>query len=140
MISREPSLARNIDLEQMTPLHYACQKGHLNVVKAHESLLEVKEIWAARNSDSDTLLHLSCASLSVQIVCYLISNGANTNAKNNKSLTPLHIATQNSHVDIAEMLLNKRAKVNCQDMKKYTTLHYAAERNSKDLVHLLCKR
>ena len=140
MILREPSLAKNVDLEGMIPLHYGCQQGHLDVVKAHESLLEVKEVWAARNNDSDTPLHLSCASLSMQIVCYLISNGANTNAKNKRSLTPLHIATQNSHVDIAEMLLNKRAKVNCQDMKKYTPLHYAAERNSNDLVHLLCKR
>jgi len=140
MISWEPSLAKRVDLKHMTPLHYACQQGHLNVVKAHEPLLEVKEVWTARNSDFDTPLHLSCESMSVQIVYYLISNGANANAKNSKSLTPLHIAVQNSHVGIAEMLLNKGAKVNCYDTKKYTPLHYAAERNSKDLVHLLCKR
>ena len=140
IISREPSLAKSVDLKQTTPLHYACQQGHLNVVKAHESLPEVKEVWIARNSDFDTPLHLSCESMSVQIVYYLISNGANANAKNSKSLTPLHIAAQNGHVGIVEMLLNKGAKVNCYDMKKYTPLHYAAERNSKDLVHLLCER
>ena len=140
MISHKTSLATEVDKEEMTPLHYACQQGHFNVVKAHESLLEVKEIRDAQNSDFDTPLHLSCESLNVQIVCFLISKGANVNAKNKKLLTPLHIVTQHGHVDIAKMLLQEGAHVNCRDKREYTPLHYAAELNSTELVHLLCKR
>ena len=140
MISHKTSLAKEVDTEGMTPLHYACQQGHFNVVKAHESLLEVKEIWDAQNSDFDTPLHLSCESLSVQIVCFLISKGANVNVKNKKLLTPLHIVTRHGHVDIAKMLLQERAQVNCRDNRGYTPLHYAAEVNSTELVDLLCKR
>lgn len=124
----------------MTPLHYACQQGHFNVVKAHDSLLEVKEICDALNIDFNTPLHLSCESLNVRIVCFLISKGANINAKNKKSQTPLHIVTQAGHVDIAKMLLKERVQVNCQDEKGYTPLHYAAEVNSTEIIHLLCTR
>ena len=140
MISRKTSLAKEADKEGMTPLHYACQQGHFNVVKAHKSLLEEKEIRDAENSDFDTPLHLSCESLNVQIVCFLISKGANINAKNKKLLTPLHIVTQHGHVDIAKMLLQERAHVNCRDNRGYTPLHYAAKVNSTELVHLLCKK
>ena len=137
MISCKTSLAVEVDTEGMTPLHYACQQGHFNVVKAHESLLEVKEVWDAQNSDFDTPLHLSCERLSVQIACFLISKGANVNAKNKKLLTPLHIVTRLGHVDIAKMLLQERAQVNSQDERGYTPLHYAAEVNSTELVDLL---
>ena len=140
MISRKTSLAKEVDKEGMTPLHYACQQGHFNVVEAHESLLDVKEIQDAKNSDLETPLHLSCESLNDQIVCYLISKGANINAKNKKLLTPLHIVTRHGHADIAKMLLQERAQVNCRDNKGYTPLHYAAEVNSTKLVHLLCKK
>ena len=140
MILHKTSLAKEVDVEKMTPLHYACQQEHFNVVKAHESLLDVKEVWDAQNSDFDTPLHLSCERLNVQIVCFLISKGANISAKNKKLLTPLHIVTQLGHVDIAKMLLQERAQVNSQDERGYTPLHYAAEVNSTELVDLLCEK
>ena len=139
MISRQPSLAKQTDTEGMTPLHYACQLGHFDVVKTHESLPEGKEVWNATNSNFDTPLHLSCRSSSIQIVCYLISKGANVDARNKIALTPLHVATQCGHFAIVEILLNEKAEVNCQAERGYTPLHYAAERrNSTNLINVLC--
>ena len=127
-------------MKRMTPLHYACQQGHFQVVKAYESVLEAKDVRDVQNSDLDTPLHLSCRSPSIQIVCYLISKGADINATNKEKLTPLHIAIQLGQVDIAETLLNEKAEVNCHDKRQYTPLHYAAEGNSTDAVDSLCKR
>lgn len=140
MISHKTSLAKEVDKKKMTPLHYACQQGHFNVVKAHDSLLKVKEICDAQNIDFNTPLHLSCESLNIEIVNFLISKGANIDAKNKKLRTPLHIATQYGHVDIAKMLLQETAHVNCQDERGYTPLHCAAEMNSTELALLLCER
>ena len=140
MISRELSLAKEVDMKGMTPLHCACQQGCFQVVRAYESLLEEKDIRDVQNSDLDTPLHLSCRSSSIQIVCYLISKGANINARNKEKLTPLHIAIQLGHVNVAEILLKEKADFNCRDKRQYTPLHYAAEGNSTDAVDLLCKR
>lgn len=139
IISRKPSLAKEVDMKGMTPLHYACQQGHYEVVKAYESLLEEKEIRDVQNSHLDTPLHLSCRSMSVPIIRCLISKGADINAKNKETQTPLHIVIQCGHVNIAEILLKEKAEVNCQDIRGYTPLHYAAEGNSTDAAHLLCK-
>ena len=139
MIARQPLLAKEVDMEGMTPLHWACQLGYFNIVKAHEPLLKEKGMCDAQNKDFETPLHLSCRNMSVEIVSYLISKGANINAKTRKSLTPLHIVAECNHIDIANILLNQRAKVNCRDERGRTPLHYAAERNSSDLILLLCK-
>ena len=140
MITRMPSLAKEVDEKGMTPLHCACQKGDFEVVKAHVSLLDSKEALQAKDSDGNTPLHLSCRSLSIEIIKYLISKGADMNARNKMELTPLHIATQCGYIMVAEILVKEGAEVNCQDERRCTPLHYAAMRNSTDLVHLLCKR
>ena len=139
MISRQPFLANEVDRMKMTPLHYACQEGHFEVVIAHESLLGKKGILDAQNSEFDTALHLSCGSSSEEIVRYLIFKGANVNASNSNKLTPLHIVTRRKNVPIAKILLKEGAEVNCQDESGFTPLHYAAKENSMDLVHLLCR-
>ena len=139
IIAREPSLAKERDEKGMTPLHCACQQGDLEVVKVHESLLHDKEVLLAKDSDCNTPLHLSCRSCSIQITNYLISKGANLNARNQMKRTPLHIATQCGYIMVAEILVKKGAELNCQDERRCTPLHYAAEGNSADLIHLLYK-
>lgn len=139
MITRMPSLAKEVDEKGMTPLHCACQKGDSEIVKAHVSLLDSKEALQAKDGDGNTPLHLSCRSLSIEIIKYLISKGADMNARNKMELTPLHIATQCGYIKAAEILVQEGAEVNCQDERRCTPLHYAAMRNSTDLVCLLCK-
>lgn len=138
MITRMPSLAKEVDKKGMTALHYACQQKDYEVVKAHESLQGLKEVLQAKDSDCNTPLHLSCRNLSIRIIKYLISKGANVNARNKSKLTPLHITIQCGNIEVAEILLRKGAEVNCQDDRGCTPLHYAAEGNSTDLVYLLC--
>jgi len=134
MITRMPSLAKEVDEKGMTPLHCACEKGDFEVVKAHVSLLASKEVLQAKDSDCNTPLHLSCRSLSIEIIKYLISKGADVNARNKMELTPLHIATQCGYTTVAEILVKEGASTDlvcllCKGVRfsaVYSTLHPAA--------------
>ena len=72
----------------MTPLHYACQEGHLPIVE------------------------------------YLISKGANIEAKGEIEMTPLHYACQEGHLPIVEYLISKGANIDAQDGDGSSLIHY----------------
>ena len=62
-----------------TPLHYAIDQGHINVVN------------------------------------FLIKNGANINAKTKSNSNPLHFASQNGNLEIVTLLVEKGTVINEQD-------------------------
>ena len=56
----------------------------------------------------------------LNIVEFLVSHGANVNAKNNNNETPLHIAWKNGHKDIVEYLVSHGANVTVIDKYEKT--------------------
>ena len=51
----------------------------------------------------------------LDIVQYLISEGANIECKTTKGLTPLHIASKKGHLDIIQYLISQGANINCRN-------------------------
>jgi ankyrin repeat protein len=79
--------AKNDD--DKTPLHVACWKGHVAVVKqlvGHGANIEAKNISGC------TPLHLASWEGHVQVVKALLSRRVNIEAKNNSGCAPLHQA------------------------------------------------
>ena len=74
-----------------TPLHLACIKGHINIVRI---LLFLKEIDVNIVNEKDgTPLHIACKRNDMQIVSILISFKADLNIKNSKNKLPIDLTT-----------------------------------------------
>ena len=63
---------KNVD--QRTPLHFACNNGHLPIV---QYLIEKGADIDAKNTNQETPLHIACEKGHIQIVECLIEKGAN---------------------------------------------------------------
>ena len=76
--------------------------------------------------EDNTLLHNAAANEQLAVVRYLISKGANVNAKNRDGWTPLHwVAHLNKDIKVARLLVSKRANVNAKTNSGYTPLEWA---------------
>jgi len=86
-----------------------------------------------------TLLHLVAKDDSdVEVLEYLISQGADVNARDDYGSTPLHMAAQyNPNVEVLKYLISQGADVNVGDVDGWTPLHVAAKSNSKEVVEYL---
>ena len=129
-----------------TPLHIACCKKSLNIIK---SLLQMrcdttipnkKGVTAQDiplNGDGDYLLHIACKWGDVNIVRYLITNErCDPNVQSSTSInTPLHIAAKYGQNDIiVQLLSNKECKPSAQNKEGDTPLHFAAKYGQEDII------
>jgi len=71
---------------------------------------------------------------------WLISKGADVNARDKDDMTPLHHATEYGRKKVAELLIVKGADVNAKDRWIWTPLHYACWKNHKDMAELLISK
>lgn len=126
------------DPEGRTPLH--CVVGsdnpgdsHLDVVKlllAHGAAID------ARDKAGRTPLNLATDALAMptrkeiaeyRMVEFLISEGADINAKPERGWTALHWVVGMGHKELAELLIAKGAKVKSTDCNGNTPLHWAVD-------------
>ena len=116
---------------EKTPLHYACENGHLPVVEY--LLSKGAKIEERAGNQGKTPLHFACENGHLPIVECLISKGANVEAKAQfYEKTPLHFACEKGYLQIIECLLTKRspyskevANINSKDNEGKTPLQYA---------------
>jgi len=141
-----------------TPLHYAVQNDHKEIV---ELLISKNADVNAKNRSGQTPLHIASDGGNKDIVELLLSKGADINATDHRGQSPLHQAVSNGHKDIVELLIAKGddvslhqaarfgtlskvkslieevADINAKDTSGQTPLHYAVEYGHEDVVKLL---
>ena len=87
-------LINGLTKDGYTPLHLACIKGHINIVKI---LLFLKEIDVNILQEKDgTPLHIACKKNDMQIVSILVSFKANLNIKNSDNKLPVDLTTDDN--------------------------------------------
>jgi ankyrin repeat protein len=94
-----------------TPLHYACQEGHLNIVKLLVPHLEVKNPGDAYNY---TALHVASKNGHLDIIKYLSDVIKVTNPHTSyywRYTTPLYMAAKNGHLKVVKFLVNNSAAI-----------------------------
>ena len=91
-------LINGITKEGYTPLHLACMKGHINIIKI---LLFLKDIDVNINSEKEgTPLHIACEKNNMQIVSILVSYKANLKIRNSKNKLPIELTTDENIIKI----------------------------------------
>lgn len=126
------------DDEGNTPLHYAIYYDNLELI---ELLLKQKNIKVnAKNEKGFAPLHIVILGNSINslnILEYLLDNGANINVQDKNGHTPLHVAISQNDIEVIEMLLERRIKINTQTKVGNTAMHYAVSTNYVSIVETL---
>lgn len=109
----------------ITPLHYACEAGHVGVIQA------LIDQYGARVDVVDdsglTLLHNACTRGTLAVVEALIERfqgACSVEAVDDRGCTPLHRACGGGHVAVATALVEKYgANIEAVDINGETPLH-----------------
>uniref|UniRef100_A0A667XR96 Protein phosphatase 1, regulatory subunit 12C n=1 Tax=Myripristis murdjan TaxID=586833 RepID=A0A667XR96_9TELE len=116
---------RRVTFDRAAEFLAACASG--DTEEAQEMLKEARDtkkrngedlsdIINCANADGITALHQACIDGSMEMVSFLLAQGANVNQVDSEGWTPLHVAASCGHVDIADFLLQESASlsaVNC---------------------------
>lgn len=94
LLRRSPELALQADKDHMTPLHWAADRGELEVAKVliQEVLKSSSNLLDAQDEDGDTPLHFAVIPEHVELAQLLVVAGADRSAKNKKGETPVDLA------------------------------------------------
>ena len=113
----------------------AASEGHLQLVKfLYGQDISINK--KVRPTES-TALHASVQSNDVNVVEFLVSVGANINARDDKGNTPLHYATMSKHVELVQVLVDSDADISLENDEGQTPLDLAIKHNSLDVVNIL---
>ena len=137
--------AKSDNITSWTPLHAACSKGHLEIVKF---LIEEKgcnhtQVYQEEESLPISPLHVACGYGHLDIVRYLVDEqSVDLAGANSDNVTPLHAACAMGHLEIVKFLIEEKG---CNPAQTYLTkegieispLHSACETGHVDIVRYL---
>ena len=124
--------------DQLTPLHYACQHGRLDVIEklVSEYQYELNELGMAM----PTPLQVAAACGQTDVVQYIITNSSDVSLKGGV-VSPLHLAADNGHLDTLKALVkSKLCRVSIGDQDGNTPLHHACAHGHLQVVSYLCDK
>ena len=128
--------SKPVDRTVNQQFHIAALTGDLSALQT--LLIEAHLPIDCRDKENSTALLLACARGHESCVEYLLSHGADPNARRLTGATSLYFATSYHHTRIVELLLKKyNAYVDLSTFDGSTPLHVACERGFIDIVQLL---
>jgi ankyrin repeat protein len=92
------------DYGDRTPLHWACENGHIQVLQA---LLDHGAHIEAKDSDGNTPLHDASSGGHLHVVKALLSGGAKILAVKNDELLTIHRAVNKGNSEVSKYLLRE---------------------------------
>ncbi|XP_028417225.1 uncharacterized protein LOC114541509 [Dendronephthya gigantea] len=149
------------DTDGDTVLHFAVSEGKPDIVKylvengadvnstdfdersvLHSAVTESAAVNAInrKNTNGSTVLHSAVAKGKLEIVKYLVENGADVNRPDIDGLTVLHTAVSKGTLGIVKYLVEKGAAVNAINSKNAdgsTVLHSAVAKGKPEIVKYL---
>jgi len=92
------------------------RKNLIAKVQERKAQLEQRVDLEEKERSGYTALAIAVAREHIEVVRYLLSEGAKVNAQDKKGQTPLHYCAMNYSIDIAKLLLSFGAEVNIADV------------------------
>ena len=116
--------------------HVAALTGNLSTLQ--ELVNKARIPIDCRDKENSTALLLACARGHYSCAEFLLTNGADANARRITGASPLYFAASYHHTRIVELLLNKyKAIVDLSTFDGSSPLHVACEHGFADIVQLL---
>ena len=137
-LKQDSELARSLDGDRATPLHYAVSCGN---IESAEILLRAKADvnaqdrtrWGMKGS---TPLHLTAQHGHIEMVEWLLKNGADVNAVG--GFAALHCAAGDGNIPLTKLLMQHGANVNVRtEFDGRRPLHSAALAGNVEIARLL---
>jgi ankyrin repeat protein len=117
-----------------TPLHFACQNGHEEIVKI---LIDKGADVNQATEKGFTPFYIACQNGHEEIVKLLIDMGADVSQTTKDGCTPLYMACQNGHEEIVKLLIDMGADVSQTTKDGCNPLHVASAEGHEEVVKLL---
>jgi ankyrin repeat protein len=141
LLLKKGAKASKKDQWSRTPLMLACREGHLEVV---EVLFEARKGLGLEETDGDGRRALHCAAIGghKEIVTFLLSKGAQANARDEDGSTPFMLACWKDRLEVVQILhgTTEGHGLEEKDNEGQTALHDAAEGGNKDIVTFLLSK
>lgn len=121
-----------------TALHAASGKGHLSTLRLFFDMgvdISLRDIVSG-----DTPVHEAVNSRKLEVVKFLIENGADISVANYDGNTPVHEASASCIFDILRILVNKGADLSRRNLDGYTPFEMAAQRGELDNARYILNR
>ncbi|TMW60460.1 hypothetical protein Poli38472_000502 [Pythium oligandrum] len=129
---------------QSTPLLLACSMSKaaavyaiINTLKLMGEISTVTEIVNAAGPGRWTPVNTSASNGNLELVKFLVANGASLTTKNDKGFSPLHNAVFDGKVDVVEFLLDQKVEIATQNSEGSSPIHTAASRGVVEIAEML---
>lgn len=136
-IARQKKADERKHLVEETKLLEAAKSGDLDAVVRIISDSPANINCKDFDGRESTPLHFAAGYNRIDVLRYLLEQGADVEARDTGGLVPLHNACAYGHLAIAELLVKHGADVNASDKWKYTPLHEAASKGKLEICKLL---
>lgn len=113
------------------------QSARLNLVNIFNYFKKTVPI-DYRNKFNDTVFHYAAKGGNVEMVQFLIANGAKQ-SHNLFGELPIHYAVEEGHKPVFEILVESN-QIDCRDKFGDTLLHHAAREGHEDICRIILKR
>jgi len=118
-----------------TPMKEGSRHDDLNHIKSIVSNNRTK--IDEKNEHGSTFIHIAVDNGNIEVLKYLVSQGANVNVKDNYGKTPLQAAVNKNNLEMVEYLISHGADVNVKDYFSRSPLHDAAIIGNIETVQIL---
>jgi len=120
-----------------TPLHFACEKGHLEVVRL---LMDRGADLEKADNTGCTPLLIACGRGHLEVARLLLDRGADTEKADSNGETPLSDACYKGHLEVARLLIDRGANKEAADENGDNPLRLACYRGHIEIIKLLLQR
>ncbi|XP_072463704.1 protein phosphatase 1 regulatory subunit 12C isoform X4 [Notamacropus eugenii] len=103
--------ARTVRFERAAEFLAACAGGDLEEARAMVRGGPGPGLLDSTNADGISALHQACIDENLEVVRFLVEEGASVNQADNEGWTPLHVAASCGYLDIAQYLLSHGANI-----------------------------